>query len=715
VTSVAYEELALSHILNAEGEKIQYALGTLPGNPNEATIDDVLDVNESVGSMLDTVLDNQMVLSSKLTSALSATTSGGVTGATGATGAIGSATGLPGTAGPKGTTGQTGAKGDLGAMGPQGAAGAAGISAANGSTGATGVAGVVGAVGLQGAIGARGADVGAVEIYGSAWATGRKTFNLTANTPTDALEIDESATDGMTITVGVIELDSIGYYLISYRLVFEEPIVARTYILQSDGATVDSSVINEDFSDDLLVYEKKFIAAVTDTELYLMLESNANITATTAPGGIVFTATRLADVVFVTGPTGPTGPTGAPGPQGAMGETGATGAAGQTGAKGALGETGATGAAGAAGVSAANGATGATGVAGATGIPGLTGAMGATGTDVGAIEIYSNGWATGSKIFTLTENTPTDALIIDESIESGLFSPGYYLISYRLVFETPIVARTYMYDANATVIEASFVNEYYEENLLVYEKQFIARYEENGFYLALESNADISATTAPGGIALNVIKLGDIHLYLTPHTNYLAYHETLTHPELVTVTTDPPGQAVTWSSSDPTIATVDASGNVTGVGEGTVTITANLNGEMVSYELNTFETIALAGGTGHTLALKSNGTVWAQGYNGGGQLGDNTTTDRHTPVQTENLTVVISIAAGYFHSLALQSDGIVWAWGGNGNGQLGDNTITNRYTPVQTENLTDVISIAAGYGHSLALQSDGIVWAWGDN
>jgi alpha-tubulin suppressor-like RCC1 family protein len=66
--------------------------------------------------------------------------------------------------------------------------------------------------------------------------------------------------------------------------------------------------------------------------------------------------------------------------------------------------------------------------------------------------------------------------------------------------------------------------------------------------------------------------------------------------------------------------------------------------------------------------------VWAWGYNGNGQLGDGTTTERTTPVQVlqlqSQLQNVVSIAAGQDFSVALKSDGTVWGWGYNGNGHL---------------------------------------------
>ncbi len=144
---------------------------------------------------------------------------------------------------------------------------------------------------------------------------------------------------------------------------------------------------------------------------------------------------------------------------------------------------------------------------------------------------------------------------------------------------------------------------------------------------------------------------------------------------------------------------------------------------------------------GHSLALKADGTVWAWGYNGQGQLGDGTTTERTTPVQVVGLTDVVAIAAGIGPesdadrasgwSLAVKADGTVWAWGDNTYGKLGDGTTTSRSTPVQVVGpggagfLTDVIAVAAGggntpftgggVGHSLALKADGTVWAWGYN
>ncbi|MCX5977325.1 MAG: fibronectin type III domain-containing protein [Coprothermobacterota bacterium] len=132
---------------------------------------------------------------------------------------------------------------------------------------------------------------------------------------------------------------------------------------------------------------------------------------------------------------------------------------------------------------------------------------------------------------------------------------------------------------------------------------------------------------------------------------------------------------------------------------------------------STVQNNSLAAGAGQTLGLKGDGTVWVWGDNGNGQLGLGDTTDRSTPVQVTALGNDITILeAGSYHSLALKGDGTVWAWGYNGNGQLGLGDNTNRYTPVQVTALGDnVVALTANGGHTLALKGDGTVWACGYN
>ena len=123
----------------------------------------------------------------------------------------------------------------------------------------------------------------------------------------------------------------------------------------------------------------------------------------------------------------------------------------------------------------------------------------------------------------------------------------------------------------------------------------------------------------------------------------------------------------------------------------------------------------VAGGAQHSLALTTDGTVWAWGYNYHGQLGDGTTTQSAIPVPIAGLSSVIAIAAGDDHSVVLKSDGTVWAWGNNSQGRLGDGTTTQRSTAVQVSDLSGVVEIAAGSDFTVAMKGDGTVWAWGDN
>ena len=151
-----------------------------------------------------------------------------------------------------------------------------------------------------------------------------------------------------------------------------------------------------------------------------------------------------------------------------------------------------------------------------------------------------------------------------------------------------------------------------------------------------------------------------------------------------------------------------------------------------------FTYLQVSAGTYHSLALGSDGNVYAWGYNSEGQLGDGTTSDRNAPVRVKTPDrktypdlpadfTYLQVSAGGSHSLAVGSDGNVYAWGYNYYGQLGDGTTGgNRYTPVRVKTpdrntYPDLpadftyLQVSAGSIHSLALGSDGNAWAWGNN
>ncbi|MBK1644914.1 hypothetical protein CKO25_09675 [Thiocapsa imhoffii] len=167
----------------------------------------------------------------------------------------------------------------------------------------------------------------------------------------------------------------------------------------------------------------------------------------------------------------------------------------------------------------------------------------------------------------------------------------------------------------------------------------------------------------------------------------------------------------------------------------------------------------VAAGYFHSLATKADGTLYAWGWNGFGQLGDGTTRPSATPIAIENAIAGVSggwqfslslannanlsswginnrgqlgdgttelratpgpvisgatgLSAGRTHALAVQSGGALLAWGQNTYGQLGDGSRLDRISPVTV--LTDVSGAAAGGFHSLAIRNDGSLWSWGFN
>jgi len=140
--------------------------------------------------------------------------------------------------------------------------------------------------------------------------------------------------------------------------------------------------------------------------------------------------------------------------------------------------------------------------------------------------------------------------------------------------------------------------------------------------------------------------------------------------------------------------------------------------------------VAIAAGGDFSLALKSDGTVWAWGWGYLGRLGNGTTSNSNLAVQVKDttggyLTDVIAISAGWSHSLALKKDGTVWAWGESTYGELGDGSFVTGYTNFKNRAvqvvgpnggyLTDISGVSAGQLYSLALKDDGTVWAWGWN
>ena len=129
---------------------------------------------------------------------------------------------------------------------------------------------------------------------------------------------------------------------------------------------------------------------------------------------------------------------------------------------------------------------------------------------------------------------------------------------------------------------------------------------------------------------------------------------------------------------------------------------------------NGTENSAYPTGSGYSMAIKTDGTLWATGSNQKGNLGDGTSSTRSTFKQV--LTNVVDVAAGQAHSIALRTDGTLWTTGYNYYGQLGGSLAVGSLSSYRTsfgQALTDVKSIAAGYYHSVAIKTDGYIYATG--
>jgi alpha-tubulin suppressor-like RCC1 family protein len=123
-----------------------------------------------------------------------------------------------------------------------------------------------------------------------------------------------------------------------------------------------------------------------------------------------------------------------------------------------------------------------------------------------------------------------------------------------------------------------------------------------------------------------------------------------------------------------------------------------------------------------TLAIQSNGTLWACGYNYSGNLGLNTSGDYlagySSLVQVGALstwTQVKTSNSGNGFTAAIQSNGTLWSWGSNVVGQLGLNTSTDYSSPVQVGTLSTWTQVSTGQNQTAAIQNNGTLWTCGDN
>jgi alpha-tubulin suppressor-like RCC1 family protein len=138
---------------------------------------------------------------------------------------------------------------------------------------------------------------------------------------------------------------------------------------------------------------------------------------------------------------------------------------------------------------------------------------------------------------------------------------------------------------------------------------------------------------------------------------------------------------------------------------------------------------SISTGSQHVAAITSTGSLFTWGYNGYGNLGDNTTVDKTSPVQIGTsswsaVAVNMPTSALYNYTTGILSDGSLYSWGSNQYGQLADYTTVSKSSPVLLNSVTDALTgsavpswtfIETGDTHTAALTTTGVLWAWGLN
>lgn len=119
----------------------------------------------------------------------------------------------------------------------------------------------------------------------------------------------------------------------------------------------------------------------------------------------------------------------------------------------------------------------------------------------------------------------------------------------------------------------------------------------------------------------------------------------------------------------------------------------------------------------HTCAVRANGSAWSWGMNIGGQLGNADTVYRSSPVSVVGgFSDWVQVSAGSRFSIGLRANGSLWAWGRNGYGQLGNADTVYRSSPVSVVGgFSDWTQVSAGLFHAAAVRANGTIWTWGNN
>jgi alpha-tubulin suppressor-like RCC1 family protein len=184
------------------------------------------------------------------------------------------------------------------------------------------------------------------------------------------------------------------------------------------------------------------------------------------------------------------------------------------------------------------------------------------------------------------------------------------------------------------------------------------------------------------------------------------------------------GRAVTWTTSDATVATVSQAGVVNGVAPGSASITATSEGKSATAVITTtpipagplvFATLNV--GSEHTCGLLAGGAAYCWGYNDYGNLGNGSSTGSATPLPGAVLGGLsfTSLFPGYWATCGFATSGSLYCWGQNATGLFGDGTGTNSLTPVPAASGLTLTVIGQSDQHICGLALSGAAFCWGWN
>jgi alpha-tubulin suppressor-like RCC1 family protein len=175
-------------------------------------------------------------------------------------------------------------------------------------------------------------------------------------------------------------------------------------------------------------------------------------------------------------------------------------------------------------------------------------------------------------------------------------------------------------------------------------------------------------------------------------------------------------QRVTWSSLDPAIANVDATGLVYAVAPGSARVRGSVGGVWNDALIQvTIPFSSIAAGFAHTCGLGDDGVAHCWGQNSDGQLGDASRENRNVPTPVATDSRFGSLSPGGAHTCAVATVGEAYCWGRGDDGALGSGTTVSTRRPEPVHTTTPFATITAGNNHTCAVTKSGSPQCWGAN